>query len=440
MNTRTAAQLRGEFPPDGSLPAYLYDEAHVEARKALAERLDAMKAIRSKVDAQGRTALLASEQRAWDEHDAEVRDLGLLLDEVSLHRVDRSRLVDATRSPMPPGSRAGDRVLTREQSFEGHVRARGLVEEHEDGLSLRKYVRGLALGDWSGADAERRVMAEGTLTAGGHLLPSPLSAQIIDLARAETRVFQAGARTVPMTSSTLKLARLTGDPSAAWHSENAAISASDAAFDAVTLTARTLAGLVVMSRELVEDTDADDVVTRAFADVFAQKLDLAALYGTGTAPEPRGVKNTTGVTVQSQGANGAALTSYDPLIDAAGSLQDNNFEAQAMIYAPRTARTLAKLKDSTGQPLQVPPALDGIRRLVTNQVPVNLTQGTATDASDAFVGDFRELLIGIRHRFEVSVLRERYAENGQIGLLTWMRADVLVTRPKAFTVVTGIVP
>jgi hypothetical protein len=55
---------------------------------------------------------------------------------------------------------------------------------------------------WVGADHER-ALAEATLGAGGALVPAPLSARVIDLARNATRVFQAGAVTIRMTSQTL---------------------------------------------------------------------------------------------------------------------------------------------------------------------------------------------------------------------------------------------
>ena len=42
---------------------------------------------------------------------------------------------------------------------------------------------GLATGYWDGAEAERRAMSEGTATAGGHLVPTPLAARVIDKAR-----------------------------------------------------------------------------------------------------------------------------------------------------------------------------------------------------------------------------------------------------------------
>jgi hypothetical protein len=42
-------------------------------------------------------------------------------------------------------------------------------------------------------------------------VPAPLSARVIDLARNQTRVFQAGAVTVPMTSQTLAGERYLAD-------------------------------------------------------------------------------------------------------------------------------------------------------------------------------------------------------------------------------------
>ena len=220
-----------------------------------------------------------------------------------------------------------------------------------------------------------------------------------------------------------------------WHSEGATIAPSDATLGKITLDAKVLAGLVVLSRELLED---DDQLRQAFAAVMATKVDQAALYGTGTAPEPRGVKNTYGITTASLGANGAALGSYDPLVDAAGTLRDNNEDPTAVIYSPRSARALAKPKDTTNQPLAVPGYyLDRLSRFETNQVPNTLTQGTSNLASDIFTADFRQLFIGVRTQLQIQILTDKYADTGQIGLVAWWRGDVAVARPKAFHVTSG---
>lgn len=90
-------------------------------------------------------------------------------------------------------------------------------------------------------------MVEGTLSAGGYMVPSPLSAQIIDKARNSAVCIRAGARTVPMDSSTLAIAPCNRDPTAAWRAEMAAISASDMALDRVVLTAHTLAWTLALT-------------------------------------------------------------------------------------------------------------------------------------------------------------------------------------------------
>lgn len=64
---------------------------------------------------------------------------------------------------------------------------------------------------------------------------------------------EAGATVVPMESRTLDVAKWTGDPSGAWHTEAAAITPSDATLSKVTLTAQAFAANVEVSWELLED-------------------------------------------------------------------------------------------------------------------------------------------------------------------------------------------
>lgn len=377
--------------------------------------------------------LKADEARSYDEAEKLYDELDRIVEQTT---IDRSGVV--ARAVDTRGYTDGV-PLTANQTFTGFAHARGQVPENQEGLSLRNALRGVVTGDWGGDDRVRAAMTESSLAGGGYLLPTVLSTQIIDLARNQTRVMQAGARIFPMTNKKLDVAKWAGDPSMAWHSESAAISQSDATIGKVTLDAKTLTGLTLISRELLEDADGvDDELKQAFASVLAAKVDIAALYGTGTAPEPLGVKNTAGILTASMGANGAALTNYDPLVDAVGTLRDNNEDPTGVIYSPRTARAIGKLKDTTNQPLSAPDYLDGIPRYDTNQVPNNLTQGTSNLASDIFTADWRQLYIGLRTQLQITVLSERYADTGQIGILAWYRGDVVVARPKAFHVTTGV--
>lgn len=331
--------------------------------------------------------------------------------------------------------------LTKGQSLSDWLAAKESTQAGPD-LDLGRYLKGLATGNWSGAEAEQetyvKAQSTGTLTAGGHLVPTPLAGGLIDLARNQSRVFQAGAITVPMTSSTLKIPRLTGEGTPGWRAENAAIVDADLAFDAVTFTARSLNRLVKISVELMEDSDpgAGGIISSSFAAQIAQEIDRVALRGAGTATEPRGVLNTAGVGGVGHGANGSAITNYDWWLDAAGAVTAANFTPNAHIQAPRSSTSLAKLKDTTNAYLAPPASL--LPLLSTKNVPNNLTVGTSTDCSEIYTGQWDQLMLGVRTELRIEVLRERFADNGQWAFLAWFRGDVQVAQPAAFTIDTGV--
>jgi HK97 family phage major capsid protein len=369
---------------------------------------------------------LAAEREAADAADAE-RDRQLA--EVR---------AAATRRPGPAAPH--EPVLTREQSVHDWLAARGALEGHADEpLSLQRYLRGMATAKWDGADHER-ALAEATIGAGGALVPAPLSARVIDLARNQTRVFQAGAITVPMTSQTLALARLTGEGAPAWKTEGANITAADLTFDRVTFTARTLVRRVDLSVELFEDADpsSEDVIARSFAGQMAVELDRAALLGTGTAPEPRGVLNQSGVTLTAHGANGTAITNYDWWLDAIGAVRAAGFEPNAHIQAPRSSTSLSKLKEATTNAYLAPPA-GLLPMLTTRSVPITITTGTSTDTSYVFTAQWDQLMVGIRTDFTLRFLGERFlADTLSYSFVAYLRADVQLAQPTAFVVDTGV--
>lgn len=157
---------------------------------------------------------------------------------------------------------------------------------------------------------------------------------------------------------------------------------------------------------------------------MALELDRVALLGSGTPPEPNGVKNQPGVQTDTLGSP----TNWDFLVDAAGLLWAENFEPTAAIYGTTLAIALAKFKETTtAQPLRMPAALEGLRQYRTNQV-----------TGDVFVGDFANLLIGLRtsFRLEVSRVAGTAFENLQVWVRAYLRADVQLAHPEAFVVLS----
>jgi hypothetical protein len=54
--------------------------------------------------------------------------------------------------------------------------------------------------------------------------------------------------------------------------------------------------------------------------------------------------------------------------------------------APRLPQSLAKLRDTTNQYIDPPRYLDGLPRLQSKQIPINLTVGTSSDCSEVYTG------------------------------------------------------
>jgi HK97 family phage major capsid protein len=328
-------------------------------------------------------------------------------------------------------------VLTREQRI-----ADFLPNERTAGseIGLGGFMRALLNGPKS--DLERRALAEGSISTGGAMVPARLAAEVIDFARIKNTAFAAGALTVPMPSVQLLYAKSLSDPVPSWRAENALIAESEPALGSMSLTAKSLAVRFVISRELLEDAPNMDAGLRnAMARGFARGLDDAIFFGSGANNQPLGLANTPGLQVVNMGANGGQLTGYSPFLDAALALQSANEDAiTAIVLNPRSNRVIAGLVDSTGQPLQPPPLLKDVPILATNGVPVNQTQGTATNATSAFMGDFSQVLVGIRTELQITVLNERFAEYGQVGFVGWLRADVAVPRPAALAKIVGIKP
>ena len=46
----------------------------------------------------------------------------------------------------------------------------------------------------------------------------------------------------------------------------------------------------------------------------------------------------------------------------------------------------------------------------------------------------------LRDQVSISILKERYADYGQVGFLVWMRADVQLAHKASFCALRGIVP
>ena len=225
----------------------------------IAEARSAVDAIRDNTDSKAERTLEQRHNKAMQDLDANLLDI----EAEKLSGADDERRAsqrpfgsDVTTSGCDDGSnwlagasnewRAKDgspvRVLRPNET---------MAERRSDSISVGDVIRAKITGPRN--DAERRALSEGVDSAGGFTVPTPLASSFIDLMRAKTVVSRAGAVTVPMESETLAIARLVSDPDVDWRAENASIAEGDPTFDRVTFQAKSLAGMLKISRELAED-------------------------------------------------------------------------------------------------------------------------------------------------------------------------------------------
>ncbi len=352
-----------------------------------------------------------------------------------------------------------DPRLSREDSMLDWANARGADPRFDaqdvEEFSLGRGIRGLITGDWKDAEIEHRALVEGTDASGGFLTPEVLSSKIIDRVRTRARVLEAGAQTLALDSDSVSLPRLTSGVTGAWRAENAPVAEETPAFDRVTFRPKSLATLVKCSYELWEDMidGGAQLIENEIISGLSLEIDRAALRGSGAANQPTGVRNQAGVTLQSMGANGGT-PSYTSVMTAVTTLLGNNITPTGAILASRTYQQLSSLVDTTNQPLNPPAPVQNLPFYPSNQVPVNLTQGTSSDTSEIYVADWTNLVIGVKPWVRVEILgggsnglgigvaKDPYTlmNTEQIQILATARIDVQLLHPEAFAVITGTRP
>ncbi|MFC6154046.1 phage major capsid protein [Nocardioides yefusunii] len=338
-----------------------------------------------------------------------------------------------TDTGAPAALRSGETLTQRVAQFAPTRQDSAVMSAHEN---VGSFVRALA-----------------TSGGGAAVVPTSWSATIIDQARSLSALGQAGATLIPMETKTVEIGRLLSDPTSGFRTEGSTITASDPTFDNVTLTAKTASALTVASLEWFDDSqEGQQLIEQAISQSIANTIDVAGLYGgitTGagainlaTPPNPRGVlaalnanrpANVLG-TAAANGTTQTAATFWSEIIDLLFTVQDGNETPTGLLWNSKVARQYAKATATDGQPLQVPDAVKAVPSFVTNQIP-SYTKGTMTTATDVFAGNWSQLLIGQRlGGIKIQILTERYAENGQVGIVAHWRGDIQPARSSAFSV------
>lgn len=316
------------------------------------------------------------------------------------------------------------------------------LQQKADGIpSMGRLLRGIILGgqahDAQELADERKSLNMFSDSSGGYTVAGELSSQWIDLLRANMVLSKAGAVTLPMDTGQVTIARVTADPVITWKGESAAISEAEPTFGNVTLTAKTCVCLVKLSLELSQDSqNIEQILQTTITQSMAAAIDSAGLNGTTTdqAAAPGGIFNLSGInTISTVGAP----TTWDFLADAIYELLLDNVPMSAIgavVGHPAIWKKMVKLRDNANNPLQLAPECAALPKLWTTAAP--FTSGTTCSA---IIGDWRDLIFGVRKDIQVRVLSEAFmGSNLQVAVLAYARVDFAPTRATSFCVMPGI--
>lgn len=335
--------------------------------------------------------------------------------------------------------------------FANVVRDDQVFDEDASAITAGNVIHSLLTGEPQGMTAEQfNAQIGGSDSGGGYILNPSLTGTIVDLARSASVAMRAGAMTLPMDTREVHVARLTKDPTANWRPEGKEVKASSLAFDRVTLSAKTLAAYVPVSLELIEDaSNIASIINNALQAALGLSLDKAVLFGIGSEEEPRGIRNAEGINKIS--AVGTP-TDYSQVSSAVGDILNENYPGDssglAWISHPRDGETYDGLTDTTGQPLQPTPWASKLQRLATTSLPTD--EGGGNDESVAIIGDFSQVVVGMRTRGATIRVLDQGSITDEDGvthnatselkriIVAYLRADVALLRPSWMSLLEGI--
>lgn len=300
-------------------------------------------------------------------------------------------------------------------------------------------VPSIILRSWG--EQERRDMTAGTTTNGGFFIQTDVSSDIIDPLRNRLVLAQAGARFLSQLQGNLDIPK-NGGVSVAWATENATATESTPTIGRVQLTPKRLAGFSDLSVQLIKQTSwsVENMVRQDYLNAIAVALDLAGLNGTGSGGQPTGILGTAGIGSVAGGTNGLAPdNTHITKLEEEVSIDNADLGSLSYITNPKVRRALKNTAIETGDALRVWDRMDNARPLngypayITNNMPSNLTKGSASGVCSAILfGNFNDLLIGMWGGMDVQSNPYTKLKEGQIEVVAAVYADVAVRRAESF--------
>lgn len=374
--------------------------------KALMEKRDELKQkmedLVQAADTEKR-AMSEEETAAFDAAEREIR----AIDE-TVEREERARRIDQKAVP----SDKEERAAADERAFSDYILGRSSeLRAGEQNMSM----------DNNGA-----------------IIPTTIADRIIRAVKDRCPILERA--TVYNVKGTLKVpvwgkANTTHDITVGYQTEFTDITADSGQFTSVDLGGY-LAGALTLIGKSVENNGAFSVVdfiVNQMADEIAVWLEGQLLVGTGSSAAQGATATTNTLT----SASATSITA-DELIDLQAKVKQAYQANACWIMNPATFTLIKKLKDANNRYLlqddvtgEFPYRLLGKPVFLSDNMPA-----AAAGAKAVLYGDCSGLSVNFRENISIEVLREKYATQHAIGVVSWFEFDSKVTDNQKLAVLT----
>jgi HK97 family phage major capsid protein len=387
-------------------------------------------AIDAKQDAQG-FMLEQLDARQSSAQTANAEDIGMTADDVS-----KFRLMKVIRAHAEPNKAVRARLMD-EAGFEMEL------------IAAASEKRAKINGNITIPHEVVRASANTEEPSEGGFLVNRSRGSMVDILTASTKVLQLGASTAGDLVGDVDLPRLDAGMDAYVIGEDEEPTDSNPSIGLLTLRPRGVGCTGYITRSQAKQTSYDmEMLFRAqIARSIALKVDSLAIKGVGGRHQPIGILNWTGIGSVAGGTNGLAPT-WDHVVKLEGEIDQDNALQGRMAYLTngKMRSTLKRTpKHSTAMVNgwvwenggdandRTVGMLNGYPAHVSNQVPSDLTKGSASEICSAIImGNWDDLLIASWGGIDLTVDPYTNSKKGGTQVTAFIDFDSIILRAPSF--------
>jgi HK97 family phage major capsid protein/HK97 family phage prohead protease len=359
----------------------------------------------------GRDASKGSERKSTPLGEMKDPSIGLSDAEVRKYSIFK-----AVRAMLPNATNADREAAAFE--FECSTAAQRHLGKEAQGILIPEDVMGRAFNAGGAPNSPT-----GAQTGSGLVDTNLMTGSFIDLLRNKTTIMALGTSMGGLVGN-VDVPKQTGGATAYWLGEGDDATEGTPTIGQLSLSPKTVGAYTDITRRLMMQStpDAEGIVRRDLLNAMAQAIDYAGYYGSGTANQPRGLKNYTGINGVDFAS--AAAPTYAELVRMETEIAADNADIGQMGYAMNARmrgylKTTTRFGTGTESVIWEPGnTVNGYRTEVTNQIATG----------DVFFGNFADLIIGLWGGLDLTVDTATLSKSGGTRIVVFQDVDFVLRR------------